>query len=222
MNNVITKFNCALRMIIGIAPLLLTACATNGVNSIWLKPEGVPAPYQHLIVLGIANHPKIQRAYEDAFVQAFKAQGLTARSSEALVPALNPKRSKTIQTGLLRAGADAVLVTHLVAEPTKSAEPLPVRVNTVPEVYRQLAPYYQDVYFKVMRTGYYSGYQELRLESNCYDTKTGALLWSGRSQPLDPNSEQTIGQVMAQVVMQLRDDRLLALPRADRQTQTYD
>jgi len=209
MNRVTAKLSWLLRMMIGIAPLLLTACTTNGVNSIWLKPDGLPAPYQHLIVLGIANSTKIQRAYEDAFVQAFKAQGLKARSSEALVPALNPKRSKSIQTGLLRAGADAVLVTHLVAEPIKSVEPPPLRTNTIPEVYRQLAPYYQEVYRKVMRTGYYSGYQELRLESNCYDAKTAALIWSGRSQPLDPNSEQTIGQVMTQVVMQLRRDHLL-------------
>lgn len=209
MNNFIAIFKRALQVMIGVMPLLLTACATNGVNSIWLQSENVPAPYQHFIVLGIANHPKIQHAYEDAFVQAFKAQGLKARSSEALVPALNPKRSKSIQTGLLRAGADAVLVTHLVAEPTKSTEPPPLRTNTVPDFYRQLIPYYQKVSFRVMRSGYYSGYQELRLESNCYDAKTGALVWSGRSQPLDPNSEQTIGQVMAQVITQLRNDRLL-------------
>lgn len=209
MNNVIAQFNWLLRTIIGIMPLLLTACTTSGVNSIWLKPNHSPAPYQHLIVVGIANSAKIQRAYEGAFIQAFKAQGLNVRSSEALVPALNPKRSKAIQTSLIRAGADAILLTHLVAEPMKSVESPPLRTNTVPDVYRQLAPYYQDVYFKVMRTGYYSGYQELRLESNLYDAKTATLIWSGRSQPLDPNSEQTIGQVMTQVVTQLRDDQLL-------------
>jgi hypothetical protein len=191
---------------------LLTAC-TTGVNSVWIKPERTATPYQHLIVIGVANQAKVKTAYEENFIQAFTVAGLEARPSTALI--LKRKREKNIQKALLQAGADGLLITHLSAEPVKSTTPPPLRAATVPDSYQQLLPYYQQIQRDITSPGYYSNYQELRLETNLYDAKTGALMWSGRSQPLDPDSEQTISQVMNQIITQLRADGLLPPMKAN-------
>jgi hypothetical protein len=62
----------------------------------------------------------------------------------------------------------------------------------------------------VTSPGYYADYQALRLEANLYDTGRATLVWSGRSDTLDPNSEQTmISEVIAAVIEKLRADGFL-------------
>ncbi|GEM_PF-2928387 len=199
---------CGRAAISAVLLLFLTACAT-GVNSVWKKPELPAAPYQQLIVVGVANQAKVKDVYEGNFIQAFKAAGLEARPSSALRLKSKRDKNKGMQKALLRAGADGLLVTHLVAEATKSTTPPPLRTDTVPANYQQLLSYYQQIQRDMIRPGYYTNCQELRLETNLYDAKTGALIWSGRSQPLDPDSEQTISQVMNQMIAQLRADGVL-------------
>jgi hypothetical protein len=196
-------------VIIGLLALLLAACSTGGVTSIWTDPGGTPSPYRNLVVFGVANHAKVQRAYEDNFIASFKAIGVNAQPGQTLAPALTAKWSKAIQKALARSGADGIIITHLVAESIKDAEP-PTRATSIPDSYKRVAPYYTQVYSDVMRPGYYSDYQRLRLETNLYDAGKATLIWSGRSPPLDPNSEQTtIRQVIADVIAQLRLDGYL-------------
>lgn len=48
--------------------------------------------------------------------------------------------------------------------------------------------------------GYYARFRLLAFETNLYDTERERLIWSGRSQTLDPSSEQTtISEVIAKV-----------------------
>ena len=194
---------------LGLLTLLLAACSTGGsVNSIWTEPGGAPSPYRKLAIIGIANKASVQRAYEDNFIGALKAIGVTASSGQAVAAAAERKRDQAIRKALERSGAGGILVTHLIAEPDRDAEP-PTRTTAIPEAYRRLDRYYSQVYRDVMTPGYYADYQKLRLETNLYDAKRETLVWSGRSQPLDPNSERTIGQIIAEVVAQLRRDGYL-------------
>ena len=193
---------------LGLLTLLLAACSTGGVNSIWTEPGGAPSPYRKLAVIGIANKTSVQRAYEDNFIGALKAIGVTASSGQAVASAANRTGDQDIRKALEHSGADGILVTHLIAEPARNSEP-PARATAIPQAYRRLDLYYNQVYREVMTPGYYADYQKLRLESNLYDAKRATLVWSGRSQPLDPNSERTIGQIIAEVVAQLRRDGYL-------------
>ena len=195
---------------LGLLTLLLTACSTGSVNSIWTEPGGAPSHYRELAVIGIANKASVQRAYEDNFIGALKAIGVNASSGQAVASAAatERKRDKAIRKALERSGADGILVTHLIAEPDRDAEP-PTRATAIPEAYRRLGLYYNQVYRDVMTPGYYADYRKLRLETNLDDAKRETLVWSGRSQPLDPDSERTIGQIIADVVAQLRLDGYL-------------
>jgi hypothetical protein len=62
----------------------------------------------------------------------------------------------------------------------------------------------------VTAPGYYANYRALRLETNLYDAGRASLVWSGRSDPLDPSSEQTmISEVIDAVIGKLKADGFL-------------
>ena len=196
--------------VIGLLTLLTTACATpSRVTSVWTDPGAQPTQYRTLVVFGVASKTKVRRAYEDNFTTALTAAGVSARPSHTLVSEKSLRRTAQIKRALSGADADALIVTHLIPEAAQSAEPA-ARATSIPDTYRRFDRYYSQVYSDVARPDYYTGYQSLRLETNLYDAQRETLVWSGRSQPLDPNSEQTISQVIADVIAQLRRDGLLA------------
>ncbi len=194
---------------IGLLTLMTAACSTGGVNSIWTEPDGTPLVYRNLVVVGIANSATVQRAYEENFILELKQIGVNGRP---LAPAEDASWSEAMRKTLARSGADGIIITHLIAGSAKEVEP-PARTSVIPASYQRIAPYYSQVYRDVMRPGYYADYQTLRLETNLYDAKKDKLVWSGRSRPLDPNSEQTtISQVITEVISQLRMDGYLPRP----------
>lgn len=196
--------------VIGALTLLTTACATpSRVTSVWTDPGAQPTQYRMLVVFGVASKTKVRRAYEDNFATALTATGVSARPSHTLVSEKSLKRPTQIRRALSGANADALIVTHLIPEAVQTTEPA-ARATSIPDAYRRFDRYYSQVHSDVARPDYYAGYQALRLETNLYDAQRETLVWSGRSQPLDPNSEQTISQVIADVIAQLRKDGLLA------------
>ena len=196
--------------VIGVLTLLTAACANQPrVTAVWTEPGAQPTPYRTLVVFGVASKTKVRRAYEDNFTTALTAAGVSARPSHTLVSEKSLRRTAQIKRALSGADADGLIVTHLIPETTPSTEPA-ARATSIPDTYRRFDRYYSQVYNDVARPDYYAGYQALRLETNLYDARSEALVWSGRSQPLDPNSEQTISQIIADVIAQLRKDGLLA------------
>lgn len=196
--------------IIGLLACLITACATSSqVNSVWTDPDATPTIYRNVVVFGVASQSTVRRAYEDNFATALTASGVSARSSHTLVSDKSLKRPAQIKRALSGAKADGLIVTHLVPEASQDTVPA-ARAASVPASYRRFDRYYNQVYADVARPDYYAGCESLRLETNLYDAQRENLIWSGRSQPLDPNSDQTISQIIAEVIAQLRRDGLLA------------
>lgn len=197
---------------VGLLVLLTASCTSGRVTSIWSEPGGSRAGYHKLIVFGITNSPKVRRAYEDNFVTALAGVGVRATPGHELVPDAELKNRASVARAMNAAHADGILVTHLVPEKNGQAQP-PLRIADVPRPYRRVDHYFSQVYEDVCAPDYYSGYQALRLETNLYDAKDKRLLWSGRSLPLDPESEQTtISQVIADVMTQISLDGYFPRP----------
>lgn len=194
---------------IGLCSLLMAACASTQVTVIWTEPGSSPSPFHQVLVMGVANSPTVQRAYEDNFTTALQRAGVAARASHDLGMDVRGGRPPDVARAIERSRADGVIVTHLAPEVAEGATP-GARLSTIPDAARQVAPYYQRLSGEVAAPGYYAGLQRLRLETNLYAAKGGRLVWSGRSPPLDRNSEQTtISQVIDQMILQLRADGYL-------------
>jgi hypothetical protein len=147
----------------------------------------------------MAAKETVRQAYEDSFVAALKARGVKARPGHSLIPEGDLANADRVRRVVRSSGADSVLITHLAGVTAESAQ-VPQRNYVTASLYGGLYPYYGLVFDNVTEPGYYARFRLLAFETNLYDTKRERLVWSGRSQTLDPSSEQTtISEVIAKV-----------------------
>ena len=174
-----------------------------------MAPGGAAKPYRSLVVFGVAANGNVRRAYEDSFVVALRAHGVQARPGHKLLPEGGVGDVKAIKQAVIQSGADGVIVTHLVGERSETVYVQPHNYVS-PSLYGSLYPYYGRVYGYVTEPGYYAKFPVLQLETNLYDAAREKLLWSARSQTMDPNSEKTtINEVIAAMTQALADARFL-------------
>lgn len=183
-----------------LAALLVAGCASQpGLSSTWTAP-GTARPYRNLLVFGIVANATVRRAFENNFVAALKARGVQARAGHSLLPAGGLADAKGANRALAGSGADAVIVTHLVGARSETVV-VPPGSYTNPNLYASLSPYYRRVYGYVTEPGYYANFPILQLETNLYAAADQRLLWSTRSQTMDPAAERpTIKEVIAAVI----------------------
>ena len=194
----------ALAMLVLLAALLAAGCSsTTQLTSTWSDPSSAPRPYRNLLVFGIAANGNVRRAFEHNFVAALRARGVQARAGHGLLPEGGLGDVKAIKKAVGQSGADGVIVTHLVGARAQTVY-VPPGSYLNPNLYGSLYPYYQRVYGYVTEPGYYATYPVLQLETNLYDTARQRLIWSTRSETMDPGSETTtIKEVIAAVIQGL-------------------
>lgn len=187
----------------------LSGCAPAHLASTWRAPDRPPEAVGELIVFGVADHEKVRRAYEDGFVDTLRGLGASARAGHPLVNGGGLGRTDEVERAVRRSGADAVLVTHLIGGNGESPADSLAGRHAIQTDDLDLYSYYSRIHGEVKTPGYYRDFRELRLETNVYDARGEQLLWSGRSAPLDPDSEQPIGEVIDRFILQMRADGLL-------------
>jgi len=193
----------------GFIALMTVSCAPGPLSSTWVAPGTARSQYHDLLVFGVAANPTVRRAYEDNFVSALQDIGVKAIASHTLIPDKRLRSSKAVQEAVGRSSADGVIVTYLAAEDTDPSS-TGTRTHVLPSLYDRLYPYYGHVLGKVTTADYYADYRALRLETNLYDAGRATLVWSGRSDPLDPQSEETrISEVIGAVIDKLKAEGLL-------------
>lgn len=177
----------------------LAACVPHRLGATWVEPGRTPSPFANLLVLGVAAKEKVRLAYENSFVAALQARGVKARAGHTLLPEGELADAGRVRQAVRDSGADGVLITHLAGVTTETAQ-VPASNYVTTSLYGGLYPYYGLVFDNVTEPGYYARFRLLAFETNLYDTRRERLVWSGRSQTMDPSSEQTtIGAVIADV-----------------------
>ncbi|NCA69789.1 MAG: hypothetical protein EOM91_06715 [Sphingobacteriia bacterium] len=190
---------------LGLVAYLTLSCTPGPPRPSWVDPSVTPRPYRHLLVVGVAPNPKIRRVYEDNFATALRATGIQARSAHAVLSDAEVAGSSTLRKAVERSRADGVIVTHLTRAEQHEG---PTHVN--PRLHGRLDLYYNRVVNELSSPTYYASSPALRLETNLYDARRGTLVWSSRSDLLDPSSEETrISQVIATSIERLRMDGFL-------------
>jgi hypothetical protein len=194
---------CAIALLLPV--LFVAGCSSTRIASSWSDPGRPAKSYRTLLVFGVAAKEKIRSAYEDSFVTALKDRGVQARAGSDLLPSGSLRDVDAVQRAVARSGADGVVVTHLVGETARTVL-VPLRSYTDPQLYGRLYPYYGSVYDTVTQPGYYARYPVLQLETNLYDARRETLVWSGRSETMDPGSDgTTIAEVIGAVIQALAE-----------------
>ena len=103
-----------------------------------------------------------------------------------------------------------MLITHVVGVEERTQYNRPSRTYYPAPYHRGMYGYYSRAYDEVYTPGYYTSYQVHELETNLYDSGTGALIWSARSETVAPdNVGRVIDRLVRLLIKDLRRNKLL-------------
>jgi len=160
--------------------LLLSACASTQLTSVWKDPSYQTRPAK-ILVIGMARSPLNRRLFEDEFVRQLEAHGTSAIASYTVLTDAQQGDQAVIARKVAELGADAVLITRLVSK-------------KIVQVYVPGTPYYPPPYYDTWPNYYVYGYRYMYtpgyiandeyavIETNLYDAKTDRLIWAATSE----------------------------------------
>ena len=167
--------------------VLLGGCSANRLLSTWKDPAvntPLPAP---VLVVGISKNATKRHIYEDTFVDSLNGVNIKAIASyTASKQAIEPSKD-ALKDVVKKTGAKTVLITHMVGENEKDHyQPALDRYGSIRHSNTGLYRYYPMIYSSVYTPGSYTSTTKVMLETNLYDVETERLIWTARSESIDP------------------------------------
>lgn len=188
--------------------VLIIACSGTSLINTQVDESYRGKPVTNILVIGVTYREKeeVRRSFEDRFVEQLKAAGVEAiASGDAIsIPADLMLKKDDILKAVNKFNNDAVIITHVVGKEKKEI------YTPATRSYGGYYGYYGYVFGHTHSPGYSSTNTSYRLETNLYDVKTEKLIWSGKSETLNPDSgKQMIDDVIKLVIQDLQKKNLL-------------
>ncbi len=166
--------------------LVITGCANTLPVTEWSN-EQFSGKLNNILVIAVTSRSSRRRGFEDKFVAELAELKVDAVPSYELIDSSLYLSRQVVENAIEGKGIGAVLVTRLVGIKEK-------------EVYRQSERQSEDLsYFSYYDKawhqsdeGYYEQYNVVTLETNLYDTQSGELVWSMRSESMDNSRSRQI------------------------------
>ncbi len=166
---------------------LFTSCSANRLLSSWKDTSLDEYRLQNLLVVGVSQDETKRRIYEDTFVTSFKKVNVQAVPSYTVCKEAIKPSEKALREVIDKTGAGAVLITHLVGKNETNYFQPDRRLNLKgSSTFSGLYGYYPLIYHSVYTPGGSTSTTKIILETNLYDVQSEKLLWSARSQSIDP------------------------------------
>jgi len=204
---------CATQVISMVAAVIIAAgCASTTLQSQWRDPAYTSGPFKKVFVIGLsARDITARRIFEDVMVAKLTAAGVQAVPQWQYLKGDGPAAEGAVAAAVDATGADAVLMTRLVA--------IDRQVSLSPGIYPGPGFGWYGPY-----AGWYSGwyaapqvvqYDIVIAETTLFDTKTKRLVWSATSQTVDPASVQQEAPAFADTIIgALQKAGLLPAPKS--------
>jgi len=160
--------------------LLLSACASTQLTSVWKDPSYQTRPAK-ILVIGMARSPLNRRLFEDEFVRQLEAHGTSAIASYTVLTDAQQGDQAVIAKKVTELGADAVLITRLVSKKVVQVY-VPGTPYYPPPYYDNWPDYYVYGYRYMYTPGYIANDEYAVIETNLYDAKTDKLIWAASSE----------------------------------------
>lgn len=176
--------------------LVLAGCETTSTTAVWKDPAYTAPSMKSLMVIGVSENRANRRLYEDSMVKALVARGVAARSSYNEIPVATNVGKKSVEAVIAGKDVDGVLVTRVLGVDKETVYEPPMQRYGRP-YYSHYYSYYSWSYDNVSDPAFYRTYSTVRVETNVYAVKGGALVWSMQSRTLDP---ERVGEAIESVV----------------------
>jgi hypothetical protein len=188
--------------------MLITACATTKLTSVWKDPSYQGRPHK-IMVVGVARKPLNKRNVEDEFVRQLKARGVNAVASYTVMSDDNQGNHAVIAGKMREQGADAVLISRLASKKTVRVH-VPGSVYYQPSYYGTWRDYYGYGYQAVYTPGYTAEDEYALMETNLYDAGNDKLIWSAASETeIQGSNQNQIKSYIGVMVNAMSEERIL-------------
>jgi len=174
--------------LIPVATIFLSSCSANKLLSSWKDESLEQNSISPVLVIGVAKHDETKRRiYEDTFVDSFKSAGTKAMASYTLSQAPIKPDETALREIIKKAEAKTILITHMVSSQEKDFfQPSSRVIGTNSYSNHGLYNYYPHIYNSVSSSGNYISTTKVLLETSLYDVKTEKLIWTARTESIDP------------------------------------
>jgi hypothetical protein len=170
--------------------MLVTACASTQLTSVWKDPSYQTRPAK-IMVVGVAKNPINRRLFEDEFVLQFKARGTEAIASYTVLPDRQQDDREAIAAKVKELGADTILITRLVSRKIVQVY-VPGTPYFPPPYYGSWPDYYGYGYHYMYTPGYIAEDEYAVIETNLYEAKSNKLIWAASSETGISDSDQSL------------------------------
>jgi hypothetical protein len=181
--------------------LAVSACASTRIVSTWRDPALGPVQFRKVVGVALSQDATLRRLAEDAFVRAAGPDVAVAGYSVIPDEEIQDRSAARLRVG--HSGADGVVVFRVAS--------VEDRQTWVPPTYYGSAwGYWGWAVPMVYEPGYLRTDRVVQVETNAYLVADARLVWSARSETLNPDaSRESIDDVVGAVVERMREDGLL-------------
>ncbi|MCU0787332.1 MAG: hypothetical protein MUC91_03960 [Verrucomicrobia bacterium] len=195
--------------------LALTGCSTTQFTSTWKAPDATLQPIEPGAKVGaLVLYPKVavEHSAEDALAAALTQRGVVGIPAYTLLGDTNPTSEAEAKAAFAGAGAVAVVVMRGVEVRNQEVFNNPSVADPVvdPASRAFWGGYYSRNWTTATDPDYLKTARLVSVETMVFDLKSNKLVWSGRSQTVEPGQLDTfIQEVVAQAAKEMRKDGLL-------------
>ena len=187
--------------------LLLASCASTPAShttvlGAW-KADNYNRRLSSFMVISLADEPGIREKFESIMANRLKKAGLNAIASSDIMTADEEINRGTVKAAMADKDIDGVLVLRLLGVERDAIYVPPSPDNSLDTTFSRAAPI-------VTSPGYVEHRSVITLQIDLYDTTSEHLVWSLRSQTVNPpNVTEVMDKISNVVVKNLRSGGLI-------------
>jgi hypothetical protein len=156
-------------------------CAQTKRTSSWRDPQ-FRGTVHKVLVVGVTTDQSRRRMFEDAMASAFAEHGVQAVSGYGALPQdVGQPTKEQLRAAVQQTGVDAVLLVRVVSNETRTqvdnaTPPPPVSYDDYYDWSWQTTSVGPEIY----------QYQVVKIQADLFDTGSGKMVWTGRTETIDP------------------------------------
>jgi len=190
--------------------ILITSCSSTKITSVWMDQEKSGSSFNDILVIGIAKEEHNRRLFEEQFTAQLNTAGVESEVSYKILPEGTVINRETVTAAIKGKNIDAVIVTHMVSVEEETVYRQNMDYRPSYGYYNGMYNYYPHVNTYVHQPGYYTTHDVVKLETNLYEVKSEALVWSAQSRSFAPESaKEVIDELVKLVIKDLKEKGLI-------------
>ncbi len=189
---------------------IMASCATTDLTQVW-KDDNYQGQISNVLVVGVIKQAVTKRMFEDEFVKQLQTYDVRGNASYRIFQSSEMLGKEAVLAEVKKRKIDAIVVTRLIDKKTVETEmPSTAYTYALSPRHGSWDRFYTASYVTVYEPGHTYIDEVAVLETNLYDTKSEALIWSAVSETfIGDSADQMVKDFVKQIITSLSKNGLI-------------